>query len=285
MKTPSLLVLVATLFLGACAATGPFKYPSYPAPPRVAVAADTVSLMTEVPATDYHVPGSQVFIGGRSGASTAGMLFGVFGVMAGMAIDQSRNQAEVGDAVGALAHRFDGTLREALARHGAARAPAARPDLVGTEAPRDVLLLPSARFHVEENNVGTVAFRLTSRFKDPAGSGEITKNYYAFFDERRPMRGPGSWSENGGAALQATAARAVDRLAYIAVRDIGGDFNAALEAEPMPSIRWRVKSSGVVGTQGLLGEHPDFFIVVPMGNGPPVKNLIFATDRGLVELQ
>lgn len=285
MRFRSLLVIGLALTLGACATGGSFKYPAFTAAPRVAISSETVSLMTEVPATDYYVPDSQVFIGGRSGASTAGMLFGVFGVMAGMAIDQSRNQAEVGDAVAMLAQRFDGMLRDAMARNMSQRAAASRATLVPADGPRDVLLLPSARFHVEENNVGTVAFRLTSRFADPAGGGEITKNYYAGFADKKPMRGPGSWTENGGAALKVVAERAMDRLAHVAVRDIAGEFNAALDAEQMPSIRWRVKSNGQIGTQGLLGEHPDYFIVVPMGGGTPMKNIIFATDRDLVEVQ
>ncbi|MBL8701009.1 MAG: hypothetical protein JNK67_21720 [Alphaproteobacteria bacterium] len=285
MRARNLLIVALGLLLGACASGGSFRYPAFTAAPRVAVSGETVSLMTEVPATDYYVPDSQVFIGGRSGASTAGMLFGVFGVMAGMAIDQSRNQAEVGDAVAMLAQRFDGVLREALARNIAQRTEPVRPALVAADGARDVLLLPSARFHVEENNIATVAFRLTSRFADAAGGGEITKNYYTGFDDRKAMRGPGSWTENGGAALRAAAERAMERLAHVAVRDIAGDFNAALEAERMPTIRWRVKSNGQVGTQGLLGEHPEYFIVVPMGNGPPIRNIIFATDRGLVDVQ
>jgi len=236
------------------------------------VSGDTVSTFTEIPAGDHLIPDSQVFVGGRGGASRWFSLLGV-------AIDTARNESAVGDAAGAVKIKFDSSVATAL--HSLEERNVV-PEVKLTVAadPYDVKVLPSARLNVHEDEQADLVMRLTVRTKD-ASASEVTKNYYYAVSGARPLAGSESWTENNAKAFRESAQTGVERLVEAFAYDAAGRFAEA--ADKARKIKVTFLRTGRVIESLLLGETGQTIIAMPIFRDRPMKTVVQVFDKATVK--
>ena len=241
---------------------------------RVLSSPDVVSTLTEIPGTDYLIPDSQVFVGGKDGASRWLALLGI-------AIDTTRNQSTIGEAAESVRLKFDTIVARSLA----ARTGGAVTFEAAAGEPYNVKLLPSARFLVDSDQKVHLSFRLTARIRDDITKRESTKNYHYALSEFRPFSGNGGWTENNAQIVRERASVALDRLLEAFSRDMAGDF-----VEPyIPEKRRIIKISGVQGGPAasvlLLGQTSDTVIVMSVVGGRPLFLIVQVIERASVRIE
>lgn len=265
-----------TLITGC--ASHPVVYPNYKVKPKISISADTISTITEIPAGDYLIPESQVFIGGQGRVNPASAIFGVAGVLTNIAIIQSDNESSLD--VTNLHVKFNTQLTEAFNREPYLKKYASKFQLVETEAASDIKLLPSAKFDILADSRIRLTFTLTVRFKDDVSGSTGIKNYHYAVGDIRQSSGDGGWTDNNAAAFKEASIRALNLLAQIFLQDITGEFRGTLESDKQHLIQWKTILGEQVFTVLLLREYPTYFVVTPMPN----KTSIEIVERSLVRL-
>lgn len=285
---PRLLVVLLVVAASGCGSVaGTIKYPDYPRGAAIAVSAETTPAST-MPAGAHLVEGSQVWIFGKTGATTvSAVLGGPLGVLVGAQIDRARNLAAVGEGESALSRRFDATLRDALGRHqgGGSESIAIRQSADANAA--DVTLLPEANLILRDDGRLHTSFRVAARIRGVPEVGEATRTYFYNGDPSRPLEGPETWWADGGKAFAAAAERAMDALAATIVRDMRGTYRAQISADPMRIVDWTPVSDPSTRVSGaLLDETADHLVVVPMfRNVTPMRALVLVIHKSIVNLQ
>lgn len=272
---PSALVAIALAAAVVGCATKSVVYPELKGPPTVSVSKDTVSTMTETPAEDHLIPGSQVFVAGKGGAAKYFSLLGV-------AIDKARNEASVSGTEDALRMTFDRQLSDGL-KNAASDTRASRPiTLIDTGG--DILMLPAARLVIRDDSKADLSFRVTVRFKDTASGNDGRKNYWYSYGSR-PLAGQDGWTANQGALFKQASDEAMTRLAAIILDDLYGGYRQSLEPGQQRLVRWKPISGDQVVTAVLLREERDYLVVVPMFREKPMTSLVGAIPRSLIQMQ
>lgn len=197
---------------------------TYPASEAITLHAstDTVSAWTEIPAGDYLIPASHIYVGGRGTGTAGGVLFGLGGNLVVMQSDSSGNAKKVADVEDDLRLTFSRTLSNALKDQAGSRANPARYVESDDSKAAQLNLLPSARLAVSDDAMATLVFRLTVRIHDLPGGKESTKNFFYSVGKRLPVAGPGSWSENHAQAVLDAAAIGMSKLCAALLDDIEG---------------------------------------------------------------
>lgn len=267
--------LMLALALAACAST-PTQLPEFKQPPSISISKETVSTFTEVPAEDYLIPGSQVFVAGKGGA-------GRYLALLGMAIDKARNESQVGASADALRVTFDEQLAQALKTQGEKSA-WQRPVTV-LPAGGDVLVIPAARIVMrEDESKADLSFRVTMRFNDAASGSQGRKNYFYVYGIR-PLSGPGGWAADNGALLKQAASEAMGPLAKVILDDLAGSYRASAEPGQERLIKWKPLTSEQVFTSVVLREEPGYYILRPRFKDRPVIGVVVIAPKQLVRLE
>jgi hypothetical protein len=270
-------LLAAALLTSLCAcATRSTLYPEFKQPPTVSVSKDTVSTMTETAAEDYLIPGSQVFVAGKGGASR-------YFALVGVAIDKSRNESAVSGAEEALRLTFDAQLSQAIQRATEDRARGSRPVTL-TASGGDITLLPAARLVLRDDDRGELAFRVTARFKDLASGNEGRKNYWYSYGAR-PLAGENGWAANQASSFKQASDEAMARLANIILDDLYGAYRQGMDPGQQKIVRWKPLKGEQVITGVLLKEEPDLLVIMPMFREKPMTGVIGAIPKELIRLQ
>jgi hypothetical protein len=161
---------ICVLWISGCATHyEPIIVPEYSGTIKIFSSSDTVSTTTEIPAGDYLVTNSQVFVSGRSDLSKH---LGLLGII----IDQSRNSVEFDNDTETLSVKFDEILSGIMHNQILDK----EFKVVTDVASSNLILLPSAKLIVNSSDAAQIEFRLTVRIIDPISNIQSTKDYYFF---------------------------------------------------------------------------------------------------------
>jgi hypothetical protein len=250
-------------------------YPKFDSP-KLFVSPETVSLWTEVPAKDYWISNSQVFVSGNE--SDWVKYFGMLGVM----LNQSQNASTVSSIEDGLRVKFDRELARALNAKIASRASAATKfHVVDNAEVAQVKLLPSARLTVFKDNNAYLTFRLSVRYKDEANRSEGKKEYYSTVSAKT-LGGPRSWSEANGRELNKAAAEMLPIMAEVLLDDLSGAFASAYAPDSRQFIRFSGIGGGNAVQAVLAKEYPGHYVIVPMYKDKIIQSHINILDRRTV---
>lgn len=247
---------------------------------RIFVSPDTVSTWTEVAAQDYLIPDSQVFITGRGsdGAKYLGLL--------GAAISRSQNESATGAAAERLRLNFSNELTKALNGAIASRPSSPKLTIVDSAGAALLVLLPSAKLTVSDDNSARLSFRMTVRFVDAISKSEVKKEYYYFHGGGRNLAGADGWSDDNANSVRKSSEEAMARLAEVLLDDIAGSLSSAYDpAKP------RFANYSVVGFEGklaralLLKEYPDHLALAPLFRDRPSRGVVVILERRSIVLQ
>ncbi len=220
-------IAAVLLVLQGCASIhDPVVIPPYDGPVSVHVSSGTVSTSTETPAGDHLVENSQVFVGSKESIGTGWLMLGPLGAIAGASTARSANQAQAGDAVQALAIRFDGGVKQEVEKQGRDR----RFVVTAQAGSAQLLMLPSARLVSDTDGQAMAEYRLTVRFVDPVKKSVATKNYDLTDLRTLPIQGNDGWAGNGAALLVRDAGVAFGKL-------VGWTLSEVRPARPDPAGR------------------------------------------------
>ncbi|MBL8524636.1 MAG: hypothetical protein JNN20_13170 [Betaproteobacteria bacterium] len=278
------LFALLPMLLAACAT----KPPQYPQASIMSVVASkgTVDLSTEVPADDYLLPDSQVFVGGReSGAvSTIAGGFGVLGVAVGMSINRTKNANALEGTHDAMRLSFAAEQADTFFRMAEARAPGRFVPLKpNTKA--HFVLVPSARLNFGEQGDAHVSFRTKVSFLDRDTALESGKNFYYTSFERRNIKGVNSWSEDNAKAMKALAAKAMPLITEAILDDMDGRLQRASSPLNPRFVMLRPKSLAMPAQRMLvLKENAEQILVAPAPRDQVFSTVVMIFERDAVEM-
>lgn len=275
MMTFSRFLRLSFLFLLATAAVAA-RAQVYPKLEKanIFVSPDTVSLWTEVPAKDYLIPNSQMFVSGHE--SDWVKYFGLLGVM----VNQSQNATATSSVEDALRLKFDRELaRELNARIAARVSSPSKFQVTDNADAAQVKLLPSARLVViKDDGRVHLTFRLSARYSDEAT--EVKKEYYFSAGFPKPMVGLGGWVEDNGSELRKAADRALPAMAEVLLDDLSGAFASAYAPESRRFIRISgTDPKSTISRAVLAKEYPDYLAIVPTYKDKVWQSFISIVDR------
>lgn len=251
------VVLSMSVLVGC--ASKPVVYPEYQKAPTISVSNETVSTMTETPAEDYLIPGSQVFVAGKGGASR-------YLALVGVAMDKSSNESAISGNANAFRVTFKDQLSQALKLAG--ENSGHEPPIAVVESGGDVLMLPSARLVLRDDSNADLSFRVTVRFKDLASGDEGRKEYFYPYG-LRPLAGEGGWAQNNSASFKQASGQAMGRLALVILEDLAGRYRETIKPANQRSVRWKPLVGETVVTGLLLKDEPDYLVVMRTMREPP----------------
>jgi carbon monoxide dehydrogenase subunit G len=257
-------------------------YPNYKIKPKIAVSTETISILTEIPAGDYLIPKSQVFIGGSGKLNPASAIFGIVGVMANITIIQSGNESSADSSN--LHVKFDSQLTAALNREITYENYSSKLQIVNSEDTSDIILLPSAKFQIQDDSRAQLIFTLTVRFKDDVSRNSGKKTYEYAIDDIRPFSGKGGWIDNNATLFKEAQKLAINLLAQVFLEDMTGKFKSLLEsdnqlvllrgswmdigkfksllgADDQPLLHWKTTLYDQAFTVLLVREHPTYLFI------------------------
>lgn len=202
--------------LSGCASK-PLIIPNYPEKVNAFVSLDTVSTMSETPATDNLVDNSQVFLAGDSEKHKwLGVFGGGVGALVGIAIDRSNNGVET-SAKETLSIKFKKPLLNIIRE-------SSKINVVDSQSAADMILLPSARLIKDNASLYHIEFRLTVRYKDPVKKSLSTANYWFIGKEALPITGENGWSFNNAERLKGFSNIALSSLMKLTIKEMLGDY-------------------------------------------------------------
>jgi hypothetical protein len=284
------LLLAAAIATAGCAPTQtkPEPYPRYDGGPRVFVSGGNLSTWTETPAQDYLIPNSQVFVAARSSASSTGALvLGPVGAIIGSQMDRSRSAELLGDRGEALAIKFDGIVRDELAKRMTSGAPGSLLRFADRSEDADIQLLPFARLTegVLPNTSGA-SLVLIARYRDAQSSEPRGRRYNYSLGDTRPFGGNDGWTANNGTALRTAADAGFRRLVDLYSRDLAGEFDAVIAAEKPPMVAWRPRADPSRLVRGvLLADRPDHIVVAFQFRDLILWAMPTIIDKSLIEIE
>jgi hypothetical protein len=185
---------------------------------------DTVSTWNETAAETYLIPNSQMFVSGHggNGGTMGGVFGGLVGALVGIHADRSKNSAAVARIEDGLRLTFNQQLSDAVKAAINAHPSPGRYAEVNTKKDARLLLLPSATLVLSKDDMTTLTFRLTVRNHDQQNGNGASTNFFYTIGEKRPLDGPGGWTENQSKAIRDSASIALAKLSSALLDDIEG---------------------------------------------------------------
>lgn len=282
MKISLPTLILSVIFFSGCA-TQSVRYPDYKGVATVAPSAEVISAGSR-PAGDYLIPGSQVSVSGSSKASgsAASNMFGLLGAMVAMSVDQANNSSAVGEHAAALKLNFQQELSTLLEKKIQAQNLSDRYKISSVDSAASIKLMPAARMMVVSEGKVRPDFHLSAFFKDASGS-EVSKVYT--YTEPTSLSFA-EWADRNGQPMKDAAQRAFDKMSTVFLKDVGGQFNGPLAAEPKPLVKWRVKNEAesTLLTSVLLQDDKDFLVVTPIAGDKVFDKYIQVLDKTLIQI-
>ncbi len=244
---------------------------------RVVVSSDIVSTLTETPGGDYHVPESQVFIGGSKAANFLG------GGLLGLIVSNASNASSIGNSESTAQIKFDSTVTQTIKK---TTAPEINYLIIPDTSLNDynVKLLPSARLLVDDENRATLSFRLTARLRLEKTSQEVTKNFHYSTSIPRPLVGNEGWLDKNSAILREESKAAFEKLIFALGEETSGRAKAALQSEKKRIIKIKPEKNQPIVSGLLLAETPQILVIVPMAGGYLLSSIVQVIDKTRVEI-
>jgi hypothetical protein len=235
---------------------------------------------------DYWIPDSQVFIGGRDGATAVGGAFGLLGMAIGGAIDRERNASSLQDMAKALTINFDRRVFEDIARRIVADT-SGHMRLVRPDDPQaQVLLVSYARFQAVDDSPPLLTFSLQARTGERTRAGYSQRKTYSLqLAQRRRIKGAGGWADNNGALFDSVATTSFERLVDAFMLDLRGELPLPAAGASAPRIRWRAtnyKGEPAVISGVVLREMPEYVIAAPVSREAVAQHGMYVVERALL---
>ena len=226
-------IITLTIVLAACGATKPPVYPKA-ASLTVAASSGTIDLFNEMPAHDYYITNSQVFVGGRdsTGANIIGSMFGLIGAGISMSVNRGRNAAGLEGAEDVFRLSFAAAMDDAFQRAASERAPG-KFTRVDAKATLQLLLIPSARITFTGDEDAYAVFKIKVSFVDGESKSDA-KRFFQYADfSRKKILGAGGWADDGAKTLKAQGNKALPILAGVILDDMAARLqNSAAPINP-----------------------------------------------------
>ena len=271
--------IIVLVLLAACTTTAP---PILPKADRVSmhVASGTISTLTEAAAEDFLIPESQVFVSGR-GFSL--LLPGLVGAAISTQVNRSRNQSAVAAAEDSLRLSFVDELKTALRSRIASLASTNRYFVTESLENSQIVLLPSAKLTVADDDLADLSFRMTTRFTDAITRADTRKEYFYIHGERRSVGGLNGWSNDDAKPLKQVAARAMVQLSAALIDDIDGSLSRAFESADQRVLTYQFGGPNGKPLQALLlKEYLDHVVVAPKFADRPARGMVVVLERQLL---
>lgn len=181
------------------------------------------SKWTDLPLGVYSVPNSDVIISGHQKGGAAPMiLFGVVGLAVQSSVNAQNGKETMASAEQALTISIDDEAKAVLARLIAEPENAAKFTMDATESKFEVTGAVVLSFANQAEALPYVTLRV--KLLDKKGKKLWTTRYIASEGGRRPVIGEGSWTENGGALLQANVSKNIETAIRTMLRDIRNPY-------------------------------------------------------------
>lgn len=181
------------------------------------------SKWTDLPLGVYSVPNSDVIISGHQKGGAAPMiLFGVVGLAVQSSVNAQNGKEAMASAEQALTISIDDEAKAVLARLIAEPENAAKFTMDATESKFEVTGAVVLSFANQAEALPYVTLRV--KLLDKKGKKLWTTRYIASEGGRRPVIGEGSWTENGGALLQANVSKNIETAIRTMLRDIRNPY-------------------------------------------------------------
>jgi hypothetical protein len=263
---------ICVLWISGCATHyEPIIVPEYSGTIKIFSSSDTVSTTTEIPAGDYLVTNSQVFVSGRSDLSKH---LGLLGII----IDQSRNSVEFDNDTETLSVKFDEILSGIMHNQILDK----EFKVVTDVASSNLILLPSAKLIVNSSDAAQIEFRLTVRIIDPISNIQSTKDYYFFNGKSLPITGNNSWSSEMGANLLNYSQFALKNLTKSAAFDLFGNHKNYSDIKSRKYVYLKFPYSEKPMKVILLNEFDDYLVVSNENNGVVVQSTVLVVSKDLL---
>jgi hypothetical protein len=263
---------ICVLWISGCATHyEPIIVPEYSGTIKIFSSSDTVSTTTEIPAGDYLVTNSQVFVSGRSDLSKH---LGLLGII----IDQSRNSVEFDNDTETLNVKFDEILSGIMHNQILDK----EFKVVTDVASSNLILLPSAKLIVNSSDAAQIEFRLTVRIIDPISNIQSTKDYYFFNGKSLPITGNNSWSSEMGANLLNYSQFALKNLIKSASFDLFGNHKNYSDIKSRKYVYLKFPYSEKPMKVILLNEFDDYLVVSNENNGVMVQSTVLVVSKELL---
>lgn len=181
------------------------------------------SKWTDLPLGVYSVPNSDVIISGhQKGGAAPMLLFGVVGLAVQSSVNAQNGKEAMASAEQALTIAIDDEAKAVLARLIAEPDNAAKFTMDATENKFEVTGAVVLSFANQAEALPYVTLRV--KLLDKKGKKLWTTRYIASEGGRRPVIGEGSWTENGGALLQANVSKNIETAIRTMLRDIRNPY-------------------------------------------------------------
>jgi hypothetical protein len=263
---------ICVLWVSGCATHyEPIIVPEYSGTIKTYSSSDTVSTTTEIPAGDYLVTNSQVFVSGRSDLSKH---LGLLGII----IDQSRNSVEFDNDTETLSIKFDEILSGIMLNQILDK----EFKVVSDVASSNLILLPSAKLIVNSSDAAQIEFRLTVRIINPISNIQSTKNYYFLNGKSLPITGNNSWSSEMGANLLNYSQFALKNLTKSASFDLFGNHKNYSDIKSRKYVYLKFPYSEKPMKVILLNEFDDYLVVSNENNGVMVQSTVLVVSKDLL---
>ncbi|MCC4831404.1 hypothetical protein LMH66_02000 [Shewanella sp. 10N.7] len=263
---------ICFLWISGCATHyEPIIVPEYSGSVKIQSSSATISTTTEIPAGDYLVADSQVFLSGRSNLSNH---FGILGIL----VDQLNNSVSFDNENETLSVKFDEVLTDIIQKQVFDRELKIVND---TESP-NLILLPSAKLILDSDNLAQIEFRLTVRIIDPISDIQSTKNYYFFNGKSLPISGDNSWSSDNASNLINYSQFALEKLINSASFDLFGNHKDYSDKKLRKYLYLKFPYSEKPLKVVLLNELDDYVVVSHENNGVLVQSTVLVVTKDLL---
>jgi hypothetical protein len=270
--TKRVFTFICFLWISGCATHyQPIIVPEYSGVIKVQSSSDTISTTTEIPAGDYLVTNSQVFISGRSNLSKH---LGVLGII----IDQSRNSVSFDNETETLSVKFDDVLIGIIHSQVLDR----EFKIVNDAGTSNLILLPSAKLILDPDDLAQIEFRLTVRIIDPISNIQSTKDYYFFNGKSLPITGDNSWSSDKGINLINYSKFALEKLTKSLSFNLFGNHKDYSDKKLRKYVYLKFPYSEKPLKVVLLNELDDYLVVSNENNGVMVQSTVLVVSKDLL---
>ena len=269
-------IALACLAMAGCATYDRTK----PAPPQtgpiaIHVLDDTLGL-NDIPLGTYRVPDSQVVVSGRQQNAGAGVLFGIVGVLVADAVVTHHTASAVSNAERVLHIHLGNELRADLGAQISDGALKGRYTLDKADGSSLDILPAVILTYTDETHVRPfVELKVTLYDRNHAQVWDT--RYFASTDYDRTMDGPGSWSDQDGAALKASISASLRQAVHAMLKDVATPYaRDGKKITAMASLPFATQRLQIVGQDldedgryvTFLPHIPDAFIATITSRGP-----------------
>lgn len=265
-------VFICVFGVSGCASHyEPINVPDYLGTINVYSSSATVSTTTEIPAGDYLVTNSQVFLTGRSNLSKH---LGLLGII----IDQAKNSVDFQNDKETLSIKFDEILSGIINEQTLDK----EFKVVSDIGSANLVLLPSAKLILDSKDAAQIEFRLTVRIIDPISNIQSTKDYYFFNGKSLPITGKNSWSSNEAANLINYSQFALENLTKSVSFNLFGEHKDYSDTKLRKYVQLKFPYSKKPLKVVLLDEFDDYLVVSNENNGVMVQSTVLVVPKNIL---